>query len=156
MAKTRVGITPYADLQVKALRGLVADQYEEFHIDLGAHGCEALDYRLTGSIIEHICSRHLRDLYRVLVCFRAEDDAVILLVGEHDERDPNRNLYALLYQILDLPIPKGQRKKPPCCDEEGVPPVDPELFDRFEAGLKELGRLRQASLARRRRSSRRR
>ncbi len=148
MPATLVEITRLAELQVKALRGAVAAAYVEFLRDLAARGCEALHYRLTGNVVERICSRHLRDRYRALVCFPAEGRAVILLVGEHDGRDPSRNMYALLYRMLDLPTPEGERTKPACCSDDGDPPVDAELLDQFEAKIKELRRLRDASLAR--------
>jgi hypothetical protein len=37
--------------------------------------------------------------------------------------------------------PTAKRTKPPCCDETGQAPVDPELFDRFSVGPKALVRI---------------
>jgi hypothetical protein len=35
---------------------------------------------------------------------------------------------------------RGTRTEPSCCDAEGRPPIDPGLVERFEHGLRDLGR----------------
>lgn len=125
-------------------------------MDLAHRGCEALDYRLTGDVVEHLCVRHLYGRHRAIVCFPGEDEAVILLVAEHLKADDPVNIYALLYRLLELKGPMEPRTKPPCCDEQSGPPLETELLERLEAGLKELGSLRDAQGRQRRRPRRRR
>lgn len=72
----------------------------------------------------------------------------MLLVGEHLDDDPELDLYRGLYRLLGLPEPTGKRTKPPCCDEEGRSPVDPDLLDRFWSGARELNSRSRRSLQR--------
>lgn len=78
--------------------------------------------------------------YRMLVAFPSEQEVSILLVGRH-VRNPALDVYTRLYRALDLQMPSGERTKPPCCEgEEDEPPVDDELVDRFQNGVKRLRR----------------
>lgn len=43
------------------LRADIATAVERVEADLADRGCEAGDYRLTGSKVDHICVIHLRD-----------------------------------------------------------------------------------------------
>lgn len=100
--------------------------------DLADRGCAAGDYRLTGTGIDHLCCTHLKRVtgnWRVIFGFAGEDEIAILRIGQHDERK-GRNVYEEIYGALGLPAPpKGQRRKPPCCDEAGEGEIDTEFFD---------------------------
>jgi hypothetical protein len=135
----RVSETPTAHRQAKALRGKVANTYRRALERLEVEGCAAADYRLTGEIVERICSLHLHGRYRALVCFPEEESVVVVLVAEH-ERGAAGDAYGSLYEILNIAEPTGRRNKPPCCVESGEPPVDPELFDRLLEAMRELRR----------------
>jgi hypothetical protein len=77
---------------------------------------------------------------------------VLLLVDEHTR---SANPYRLLYAALGIDEPEDPRTKPSCCDAEGQPPIDPALIERFERGLRDLGRTLPAGVSapsRRRRS----
>jgi hypothetical protein len=75
-----------------------------------------------------MCVKHLRGAIRVVVAFESARRACILLVGPHDDADPNRDVYAELYDLLDAAPPEaGGRSKPPCCGQDGRPP--PRLGD---------------------------
>lgn len=138
-----VSITPTGQRSVDALRGKARESLDEAVRRLAAKGCKAGDYRLTGEGIDHICSVHLYGRHRVLVCFPDDQRVVVLLVGQHTSDDPEVDIYRSLYRLLDLPEPTAKRTKPPCCDEAGQMPVDPELLDRFSAGAKALVRTRR-------------
>jgi hypothetical protein len=103
--------------------------FRAFVDDLARSDCAALGYRLTGPVpISRMCVRHLRRALRVVVAFESPRRACILLVGSHDDTDPNRDVYAELYELLDAAPPEGSgRGKPPCCGEDGQPP--PALGD---------------------------
>ena len=92
--------------------------------DLARAGCAALGYRLTGPVpVSRICVKHLRGALRVVVAFESPRRACILLVGPHEDSDPNRDVYMELYGLLDAAPPSGAgRDKPPCCGEDGQPP----------------------------------
>jgi hypothetical protein len=60
----------------------------------------------------------------VLTVFEAPERCVLLLVAEHTR---SANPYQLLYAALGIDEPEQPRTKPPCCDSEGQPPVDPDL-----------------------------
>lgn len=75
----------------------------------------------------------------MVVAFPAEEEVAILLVGPHDETNPEVNVYTRLYESLDIEIPTDQRRKPPCC-ADGQPPVDADLVDNFIEGSKKLRR----------------
>ncbi|MDP9385534.1 MAG: hypothetical protein M3P50_09925 [Actinomycetota bacterium] len=100
--------------------------------DLAARGCEAGDYRLTGTGVDHLCCTHLKRVtgnWRVIFGFAAEYEIAILRIGRHDERR-GRDVYEEIYGALGLGAPPGgPRTKPPCCDEEGAGEVDLEFFD---------------------------
>ncbi|HEX4730263.1 MAG TPA: hypothetical protein VH299_03285 [Solirubrobacterales bacterium] len=135
----RVSETPTARRQADALRGKVADAYYEAVQRLMAEGCAAADYRLTGDVVDRICALHLYGRYRALVCFPEKDRLAVVLIAEHD-RGGDGDVYAALYEFLEIPEPIERRTKPPCCDEDGEPPVDSELLDRLLIAAKELRR----------------
>ena len=123
---TEVLATPRADQQIAALDRTHTKAFNEFLDDLVARGCAALGYRLSGSTpINHMCVKHLRDALRVVVAFEEPCRAWILLVGQHDDREPVLNVYAELYRLLGAEPPDAAgRDKPPCCgNDTSLPPV---------------------------------
>jgi hypothetical protein len=65
------------------------------------------------------------------------DRCTLLLAAEHTR---SASPYRLLYTALGIDEPEEPRTKPSCCDAEGQPPVDPDLVELFERGLRDLGR----------------
>jgi hypothetical protein len=133
-----VGITPTGQRSVNALRGKARESFEAAVLRLASDGCRAASYRLTGAIVERICSVPLYGRYRALVCFPEGDRVVVLLVGEHLRDDPEVDIYRQLYRTLGLSEPTEERTKPPCCEDDTGAPVDPDLLDRFEAAARKL------------------
>lgn len=136
----RVAITPTGRRTVEALRGKARKSFDAAVERLAVEGCAAGDYRLTGADIEHICAVHLYGRHRALVAFPDTESVVVLLVGEHVADDPDLDVYRSLYRLLDLPEPSAKRTKPPCCREDGEPPVDADLLDRFRKAAMDLSR----------------
>jgi hypothetical protein len=136
----RVSITPTGQRSVDALRGKARKSFDAAVKRLAAEGCSAGDYRLTGEGIEHICAIHLYGRHRALVAFPDGESVVVLLVGEHLADDSELDIYRDLYRLLELPKPSAKRTKPPCCTEDGEPPVDPDLLDRFRDAAAEFRR----------------
>lgn len=94
---TEVFPTPLADQQVKALHRDQQRKVIEFVRDLEARGCAALSYRLTGDRpLDHLCDKHLGGRLRAIVAFESRSKAWLLLVADHDDRDPILNVYAQL------------------------------------------------------------
>lgn len=117
--------------------------YDQFLRELRSQGCKALGYRLTGDVVEHLCVKHLPRALRVVVAFTAEDEAIIVIVGPHDDDDPHNDVYTLLYELAGLERPpQGERSKPPCCStEEGLPPLsDQSLADDLVSRARDLTR----------------
>ncbi len=133
----RISLTPTADRSARQLRGKVADSFGRALTRLEAEGCTAADYRLSGDVVDHICSLHLYGRFRVLLCFPDNERTLILLIGEHIQGHPI-NVYGRLYEFLGIGEPDTKRSKSPCCDDEGRPPVDPDLVDRFIATANRL------------------
>ncbi|MBV8932307.1 MAG: hypothetical protein JOZ47_23400 [Kutzneria sp.] len=104
--------------------------YEEWLARLRGDGCEAMDYRLTGEVVDHLCVSHLRDTLRVVVAFQTAARATVLLIGPHLGDEPDVNVYDQLYELAGIPRPTTKRAKPSCCDPGGLPPDwTPELED---------------------------
>jgi hypothetical protein len=80
----------------------------------------------------------MRD-WRMIVGFPAPGEVAVLLVGRHI-RGSQRDLYERFYSGLGISVPSVQRKKPPCCEETGIAPVDAEAVQRIAAGTKALAR----------------
>jgi hypothetical protein len=116
--------TPRAQQQIAALDRTHAKALDSFIDGLAREGCGALAYRLTGpTLLSRLCVKHLRGTLRVVVGFESPGRACILLVAPHDNTDPNRDVYAELYELLGTTPPDGVgRNKPPCCGEDGAPP----------------------------------
>lgn len=106
--------------------------------DIRSRGCAAAGVRLAGQALSGICRLDLYGAWRLLTVFDAPDRCVLLLVAEHTR---SANPYRLLYAALGIDEPEDPRTKPSCCDAEGQPPIDPDLVERFERGLRDLGRV---------------
>lgn len=149
--------TPTGERSARELDRPIAEAVDAAEDELSRRGCDAADYRLTGDFVDRICVVRLSYDYRLLVCFPAAEEVVVLLVGRH-VKSPRLDVYMRLYAALGLEPPTGERTKPPCCDGE-EPPVDEELVDKFIEGMKALrredrgrrGRTRRGSGRRRRR-----
>jgi hypothetical protein len=101
-------------------------------------GCEAAGYRLSGSVLDHVCCRHLYGADRLLTVWHGEDHATVISIGPHDETADD--VYAALLDALELEIPDDERQKPPCCDEEGQPPPDEEVAALISEAIDRLAR----------------
>ena len=118
-----VKVTRIAETQVAGLRGPNLRAFERFRDELARQGCAALHYRVTGEHLDKLCVRHLRGAWRVVAFHPDEDTAWVVLVGEHSDDDPGRNVYDLLYDIVGHRPPSDQRRrKPPCCEDDGAAP----------------------------------
>src|SRR5579864_7343273 len=152
--------TPLASAQAAGLRGPAARAYHTFLDDLARNGCAALAYRVTGPTpLDRLCVKHLRGADRVVVAFEAERRAWVLLVGAHRDDDPGRGVYDALYELAGAQSPADtRRRKPPCCDDEGVPPtLDEAAVGELVSRARELlGRDRRRAAPRSRRSGGRR
>jgi len=62
----------------------------------------------------------------------------VVLIAEHDRG--SKDVYGALYELLGISRPTGKRSKPPCCGDDGEPPIDPELLDHLVAAAKRLRR----------------
>lgn len=85
-------------------------------------GCEAAGYGLAGAPVQHVCCRHLYGSDRMLTVWPAEHRTIVLLVGPHSGRAGD--VYLELLDALGVDVPAGEREKPSCCDDSGVPPVE--------------------------------
>ena len=84
-----------------------------------------------------VCRLDLYGTWRLVTVFEAPDRCMLLLVAEHTR---SASPYRLLYAALGVDEREEPRTKPSCCDVDGQPPVDPDLAERFELGLRDLGR----------------
>jgi hypothetical protein len=116
-----VQATPIAEQQIARLRGRPKSSFDTWLARLKTSGCAALTYRLSGADIERLCVFHLYGELRVIVAFATPDHAVVLLVGPHDDADPDVDVYTQLYDLMAIPIPDGPRDKPSCCGTDGPP-----------------------------------
>lgn len=85
----------------------------------------AAGYRLAGAGLDRICSRHLYGDERMLVAWPGEDHAIMIAIGRHDRSSDD--VYDVLLDHLGLEAVEAEREKPPCCDDEGRPPADPNV-----------------------------
>lgn len=130
-AKFDVWPTPVASEDLAKLRGDVDGSALAAIQRLKHQGCKAARNRLSGAAVERVCAVVLPRNWRMLIAFPAVDEIAILLVGPHDETNPDTNIYSRLFRTLGIDVPDDERRKPPCCDEDDRPPVSPDLVDRF-------------------------
>lgn len=100
-------------------------------------GLPAAGIRLAGETLSGICRLDLYGAWRLLTVFEAPDRCILLLVAEHTR---TANPYHLIYAALGIGEPEEPRTKPSCCDDGGQPPIDSDLAERFERGLRDLSR----------------
>lgn len=130
------------------LRGAVKDSLKDALVALERSGCEGAGYRLSGEAVHRLCVVHLHGTWRLRLAFPEPDVAVVIDVGEHLAHDPRRDIYARLYEVLALAPSAELRSKPPCCDDDGLPPVASEavedLVDAYRGLMKVRRRRRQS------------
>jgi hypothetical protein len=113
---------------------------------LSKEGCRAAAYALSGPPPwPHLCAVHF-DGWRVVVAFPADDEVTIVKIAKHD---PDTDPYRELAGELELPISTAERTKPPCCDPDGEPPVNPQLVEDVSAAFKALTRRQRRERSRR-------
>ncbi len=61
----------------------------------------------------------------MLVAWPAEDNPLVIFVARHD--GTANDIYQQVLDALDIAVPADERAKPPCCDEAGRPPADPDV-----------------------------
>ena len=105
--------------------------------DIRRRGCAVAGVRLAGEELSVVCRLDLYGAWRLLTVFETPDRCILLLVAEHTR---TANPYWLLYAALGITEPEEPRTKPPCCDSDGEPPIDPHVVARFERGLRDLAR----------------
>lgn len=106
--------------------------------DLRDRGCAAAGYRLSGTVLDRVCCRHLYGADRLLTVWLADDHATVIAIGPHDETVSD--VYAALLHALELEMPADEREKPPCCDDEDQPPVDGEVAPRIAEAIDRVAR----------------
>lgn len=131
--------TPIGEEDYRKLRADVQQVVDSKEDALARDGCAAADYRLSGALADRFCSLHLMRDWRMTVGFPAPGEVAVLLVGRHI-RGSQRDLYGRFYSGLGISVPSVQRKKPPCCEETGIAPVDAKAVQRIAAGTKALAR----------------
>ena len=109
-------------------------------------GCDAAGYRLSGDALDKLCVIHLWGRWRLVLAFPEPGVAAVVDIGEHIDHDRRRDVYARLYEALDVDPPAEPRDKPPCCDESG-PPVSEAQLDVAERGYRTLTRRRRMGRA---------
>lgn len=139
-----VVFTRLADAQRKKLRATPAKKFAQWQEQLKQQGCAALGYRLTGKVLERLCVRHFYRQWRVVVAFESANRAAVLLIGEHVNDDPGIDVYTQLYELAQLPVPAGQRTKPPCCSQEGEPPEWNDDIESLVGRAQEVARTRRS------------
>jgi hypothetical protein len=92
-------------------------------------------------VLDHVCCRHLYGTDRVLTVWPAADRAVVIAVGRHDESA--QDVYSSLLDALELDVPADEREKPPCCDDEGLPPADEEIATSVSEAIEHRTRSRR-------------
>lgn len=113
---------------------------------LAREGCRAADYALSGPPPwPHLCAVHF-DGWRVVVAFPTDDEVAIVKIAPHD---PASDPYREIAEDLGIPVSTEARTKPPCCEPDGTPPVDPELVENVQAAFAALTRRERRARSRR-------
>jgi hypothetical protein len=109
--------------------------------ELQERGCLAAGYRLSGTIVDHVCCRHLYGDDRLLTVWPDEGHVTVVALGRHD--GSALDVYDALLNALGLDIPDAERDKPPCCGKDDLPPVEPQLASEIaDAVERHVGRQR--------------
>jgi hypothetical protein len=142
----KVTIARPAAVYRDAMRGRARTRYDVWLQQLKSQGCAAMGYRMTGNFVDRLCVKHLADDDRAVVVFDSPTAATIILLGPHDQTNPDHDVYTLLYKFAGIPEPGDDRKKPPCCGADGGPPdgrgVADELAERIYQFVKASRRRR--------------
>ncbi|MBI1843674.1 MAG: hypothetical protein HYR89_03550 [Actinobacteria bacterium] len=101
----------------------------------------AAGYRLAGDVLDHVCCRQMYGPDRLPAVWPATDHAVVIAVGRHDESA--EDVYTALLDALDRDVPTDEREKPPCCDDEGLPPADEEIATSISEAIEHRTRERR-------------
>ena len=125
-----------ADRQIRALRGKRREATLRVLGELRRQGCEAGGYRLAGEMLNRLCCRHLYAADRMLIAWPNTDLALVIAVGRHD--DSAGDIYRLLLEAFDLTVSPDERGKPSCCDDDGLPPIDPDAASDMANAMKRL------------------
>jgi hypothetical protein len=75
------------------------------------------------------------------VAWPATDHAVVLLVGPHSTKADD--VYDQLLEAVGIEAPDDERAKPPCCEEDGAPPVDEEAATEIADAVDRAARSRR-------------
>jgi hypothetical protein len=115
--------TFFANRQSTARGGPARRAYGRFLRDLGARGCAAMGYRVTGpEPPPYLCVCHLRGADRVVVAFSSPQLVWVVLLGQHTG-NPATDIYDLRYAMAGVrPERQDRRRKPACCDPDGAAP----------------------------------
>ncbi|SFT60041.1 hypothetical protein SAMN04487904_104181 [Actinopolyspora lacussalsi subsp. righensis] len=106
-----VEITSIAQQRRKVLRNKHAKHFEQWLEELKRDGCRALQYRLTGDLVERVCVRHLTGPLRVIVAFHNAEHATIVL-----NRSPRRQRPR--HRRLPAPVLPGRDRNPVRADAD--------------------------------------
>lgn len=77
----------------------------------------------------------------MLTAWPADDHAIVVEVGRHDQS--SKDVYDLLRDALGLAVAEEERAKPPCCDEAGRPPADPDVAIAIADAIEQQGPARR-------------
>lgn len=77
----------------------------------------------------------------MLTVWPEDDHAVVVAIGRHDES--TLDVYSALVDALGLSVADVERQKPPCCDEEGLPPADDEVARTISEAIEHRSHARQ-------------
>lgn len=128
---------------IAGLRGAVKDSLKNTLLALERSGCEAAGYRLSGEAVHRLCVTHLYGSWRLLLAFPEPEVVVVIDVGEHLADEPGRDVYSRLYEIMGTTPTAEPRTKPPCCDDDRIPPVSAELAEDLADAYQDLIRERK-------------
>ena len=77
----------------------------------------------------------------MLTAWLADDHVVVVAIGPHDQSA--LDISDLLLDALDIDLPDDERTKPPCCDDEGIPPADHDTAESIADAGDNLARRRR-------------
>jgi len=110
-------------------------------VSRGPKGAKPAGIAWAGAVLGQLCCRHLYATDRMITAWPAADHAVVIAISPHDRSD--NNIYTTLLVAIDRDVPAEERDKPRCCDEEGLPPVEPESASEVADALKRLAQARR-------------
>lgn len=105
--------------------------------ELRDRGCEAAGYRLAGAQMDHVCARHLYGDDRMLTAWPAEDHAVVVAVGRHDQS--SEDVYTVLLMHLGLRFLMRKGRSHPVVTQRANHPRTQMLRPTSQTRLSALG-----------------